>query len=233
MPKAPVLLVTGTSKGIGLYLVKYFTDRGFLVAGCSRSDCSVDVPSYFHVTADVTDEQSVKGLVEAVRGKFGKIDALVNNAGIASMNHFVLTPVETVDRIMATNFRGTFLVSRECAKVMIRQRWGRIVTVSSVAVPMVLAGESIYAASKGAVVEFTRIMARELGRHGITCNAVGPAPIETDLIRGIPRRKIEEIIARLAIQRMCKYEDVANVVEFFLRSESDYVTGQVIYLGGP
>jgi 3-oxoacyl-[acyl-carrier protein] reductase len=109
---------------------------------------------------------------------------------------------------------------------------GRIVNVSTVAVPLRLEGEAIYAASKAAVETMTRILARELAPLGITCNAVGPTPIETDLIRNVPREKIDRLIASQAIHRLGQPRDVANVVDFFLRPESDFVTGQVVYLGG-
>jgi len=99
-------------------------------------------------------------------------------------------------------------------------------------VPMRLAGEAAYAASKAAVETLTRVLAHELGELGITCNAVGPTPIETDLIRGVPKKKIDEIVAALAVKRLGRFEDVANVVDFFVRPESGYVTGQVVYLGG-
>ena len=107
-----------------------------------------------------------------------------------------------------------------------------LVNVSTIAVPMQLEGESLYAASKGAVETFTRVFAREVADFGITCNIVGPTPIETDLIRNVPKDKIGGILQRLAIKRLGRFEDVANVIDFFIRPESDYVTGQVIYLGG-
>ena len=115
---------------------------------------------------------------------------------------------------------------------MQRRHYGRIVNVSTVAVPLRLEGEAIYAASKSAVVALTQVLARELAEWGITCNVVGPTPIETDLIRNVPREKIDAIVKRLAIKRLGRFEDVANVIDFFVRPESDYVTGQVIYLGG-
>jgi len=148
------------------------------------------------------------------------------------MNHALLTPAATLDQIMATNFRGTFLLCREGAKLMQRRRYGRIVNVSTVAVPLLLEGEAIYAASKSAVVTFSQILARELAEFGITCNVVAPAPMETDLIRNVPPEKIDAIVNRLAIKRLGRFEDVANVIDFFVKPESGYVTGQVIYLGG-
>jgi 3-oxoacyl-[acyl-carrier protein] reductase len=190
------------------------------------------VDNYAHHCLDVADEAQVRALISSIRKRHGRLDILVNNAGVASMNHVLLTPATTAERIMSTNFRGVFLMCREAAKLMQRRRYGRIVNVSSIAVPMRLEGESIYAASKSAVETFSRILARELGGSGITCNVVAPTPIETDLIRGVPNEKIDAIVERLAIKRLGRFEDVANVVDFFVKPESEYITGQVIYLGG-
>jgi len=148
------------------------------------------------------------------------------------MNAALLTPTATIDRIMATNFRGTVLVCREAAKLMMRRKYGRIVNLSTIAVPMRLEGEAAYAASKSAVVTYSQILARELGPLGITVNVVGPTPIETDLIRNVPKDKIQRILDQQAIKRLGRFEDVANVIDFFVKPESEYVTGQVIYLGG-
>lgn len=187
---------------------------------------------YEHHVADVSDESAVKNIFIAIRTKYERVDHLINNAGIASMNHSILTPVSTVHNILNTNFVGTFLFCREAAKLMQRRRYGRIVNLGTVAVPMRLEGEAIYAASKNAVVAFTQILARELADLGITCNVVAPTPVETDLIRSVPRDKIDRIVNNLAIKRLGNFEDIANVIDFFIKPESGYITGQVIYLGG-
>lgn len=232
MSDTTVVLITGTRRGIGRYLAEHFVRGGALVEGCSRTVPEWELENYTHHCLDVADETQVKAMFSSIRKRQGRLDILINNAGVASMNHILLTPVDTVDRIMATNFLGVFLMCREAAKLMQRRRYGRIVNVSTIAVPMRLEGESVYAASKSAVVTFSRILARELAGAGITCNVVGPAPIETDLIRGVPPEKIDAIVNRLAIKRLGRFEDVANVIDFFVKPESDYVTGQVIYLGG-
>lgn len=232
MPDQEVVLITGTRKGIGRYLAEHFVCKGALVEGCSRAAPDWELENYTHHRLDVADETQVKAMLSSIQKRHGRLDILINNAGIASMNHVLLTPAATVDRIMATNFRGVFLMCREAAKLMQRRRYGRIVNLSTIAVPMRLEGESIYAASKSAVVTFSQILAREIADFGITCNVVAPTPIETDLIRGVPQEKIDSIVNRLAIKRLGRFEDVANVIDFFVRPESDYITSQVIYLGG-
>ena len=227
-----VALVTGTSKGIGKALAQHFLAHGYAVHGCSRQAAGWSADRYEHHVADVADEEAVKAMLTAIRERHGRLDVVVNNAGLASMNAALLTPASTVDRLMAVNFRGTFVVCRESAKMMMKQGTGRIVNISSVAVPLRLEGEAVYAASKSAVETLTRVLAYELGGFGITCNAIAPAPIETDLIAGVPDDKIQRIVNRLAVKRLGRMEDVTNVIDFLVRPESGYVTGQVICLGG-
>jgi 3-oxoacyl-[acyl-carrier protein] reductase len=162
----------------------------------------------------------------------GRIDGLLNNAGIASMNHALLSPGATAQAIFATNFHGTFLFCREVAKTMVRRKAGRIVNFATVATPLRLEGESLYAASKAAVESFTEVLARELGPTGVTINAIGPTPVPTDLIKSVPKAKMDALLARQAIRRFGSLDDVINVVDFFLDPRSDFVTGQVVYLGG-
>lgn len=227
-----VVLITGSRKGIGRHLVEHFVRRGALVEGCSRQRPEWELDSYTHHLVDVTNEAQVREMFASIQQRHQRLDIAINNAGIASMNHVLLTPSETVARIMDTNFRSTFLICRESAKLMRRHRYGRIVNLGTVAVPLRLAGEAVYAASKSAIVTLSQILAHELADFGITCNVVGPTPIETDLIRGVPPEKLRQLIDRLAIRRMGTYEDVTNVVDFFVSRSSGYVTGQVIYLGG-
>lgn len=232
MPDSRVMLITGTRKGIGRFLVEHFMKKGAVVEGCSRSPIDWTLPNYTHHIADVTNEAQVKAMFSSIKKRHGRLDIAINNAGIASMNAALLMPGLTANNILQTNMLGTFLVCRESAKLMMKQRYGRIINFSTIAVPMLLEGEAIYAASKSAVVTFTKILARELASYGITCNTVGPAPIETDLIRGVPSEKIDQLVQRLAIKSLGSFEDVANVIDFFVRPESNAVTGQIIYLGG-
>jgi 3-oxoacyl-[acyl-carrier protein] reductase len=229
---APVTLITGTRTGIGRYLAEHYLRLGHTVVGCSRRPADLTADAYRHYEIDVTDEAGVRRVCSEIKRDFGRLDNLINNAGIASMNHSLLTPGSTFQRIMATNTLGTFLFCREAAKVMQRAGVGRIVNFTTVAVPLKLDGEAAYVASKAAVQGLTSVLAREFAPFGVTVNAVGPVPIETDLIRGVPEDKIKALLKRQAIPRFGRFEDVANVVDFFLRPESNFVTGQVLFLGG-
>ncbi len=231
-PDAPVALVTGARKGIGRHLSEHLLRQGYRVFGCSRNPCDWQAPGFIHLPADVTDEPQVKALFREITNTAGRLDVLLNNAGAASMNHVLLTPVETVNRLMGTNLLGTWLCSREAAKLMQKRKYGRIVNFSSIAVPMRLAGQAVYAAAKGAVESLSQVMARELAEYGITVNVVGPTPIATDMTRGVPQEKMDRLVEQFPVKRLGTMEDVANVVDFFLRPESAAVTGQVIYLGG-
>jgi len=230
--KRQVMLITGTRKGIGKYLAEYYIHKGYKVIGCSREPVDCKLKDYQHFCLDVSDEAKVKEMFLEIRKTYNCLDILINNAGIASMNHFLLTPLKTVQKILNTNLVGTFLFSREAAKLMQKNKWGRIINFVTFAIPFKLEGEAIYAASKAAVATLTEVLSRELADFGITVNAVGPPAIKTDLIRGVPQEKMENLLKRQAIHRYGEFSEVANVIDFFIKPESAMVTGQLIYLGG-
>lgn len=232
MNEIKTLLITGNRKGIGRYLSEYYLELGYNVIGCSRSKTDLSHSSYIHIECDVSDEGSAKKVLKAGLEKFGSLDVLINNAGMASLNHCLLTPSTTVRKILETNFNGSFYFSREVSKHMMKNKCGKIVNFSSIAVPLNLEGEMVYASSKVAVEKMTIIMSKELAEFNIQINAVGPTPIETDLIKTIPKIKLEELIAKQSIKRLGTFDDVLNVVDFLISPKSNMITGQIIYLGG-
>ena len=140
--------------------------------------------------------------------------------------------VDVDKKIFETNFYGTFYFSREVAKKMIKNGGGKIINFTTVAVPLNLEGESIYAASKSAIEQFTKVFSKEVATMGITVNTIGPTPIETDLIKTIPKIKLEELISKQSIKRLGTFDDILNVVDFLISPKSNMITGQIIYLGG-
>lgn len=227
-----IIIITGTRKGIGYYLATAYLRQGDEVYGCSRRSCDIVHDNYHHACLDVANEEEVIAFVRNIYKIHRRIDVLINNAGIASMNHVLLTPYTTARRVFDTNFMGTFLMCREVAKYMIKSKAGRIVNYSTVAVPLHLQGELVYAASKAAIEELTKILAGEVGESDVTVNAIGPTPIDTDLIKNVPADKIEKLIGRQSVKRLGTYEDVKNVIDFFVSPGSSFITGQVLYLGG-
>jgi 3-oxoacyl-[acyl-carrier protein] reductase len=227
-----VMIITGSRKGIGRFLAEYYLEKGITVVGCSRSETDLKHEYYEHYCLDVSDEKAVQKLVRETVKKHGKIDYLINNAGIASMNHSFLTPLSIVEKMFKTNVFGTFLFTREAGKVMSKKKFGRIVNMTTFAVPFKLEGEAVYAASKAAVTVMAEALAREYADYGITVNTVAPPAVQTDLIAHVKKEKMDKLLQRQAIHRFGKAKDVANTIDFFLHDESALVTGQTVYLGG-
>ena len=160
-----VILITGTRKGIGKELAEYYLNLDYIVIGCSRGSGTIINSNYRHHALDVSNEKDVVRMIRATKKEFSKIDILLNNAGIASMNHFLTTSCSTVQNIFNTNFLGTFIFSREVSKVMMKQKYGRIVNYTTVASALRLEGEAVYAASKGAIENLTQTISKELAPY--------------------------------------------------------------------
>jgi 3-oxoacyl-[acyl-carrier protein] reductase len=227
-----VILITGTRKGIGEALARYYLALGHTVMGCSREEGSIEHTSYRHFCLNITDESAVITMIRSIKKEFGRIDVLINNAGIASMNHFLTTPLSTMENMFRVNVLGSALMMRECAKVMMKQERGRIINFTTVASALRLEGEAIYASTKAAIENLTQTTAKELSSFGITVNAIGPTPIQTDLIKAIPKEKIDALIEKQTLKRMGTFDDITHVIDFFIDEKSDFLTGQILYLGG-
>lgn len=230
----PVALVTGTRTGVGRHIAQWFMQRGYDVVGCSRKalDWEPDNTRYTHFGTDVTSEEQVKTLFGEITRRFRRLDVVINNAGVASMNHVMLTPVASLRKMLETHVCGTFMVSREAALLMRKRKYGRIVNLSSVAVPLSYEGQAAYVASKASVEALSRVMARELREFGVTVNVIGPGPTPTDMIRGVPKAKLERMMQHFPLKRLTTLEEISGAIAFLLRPESSAITGQVIYLNG-
>lgn len=235
-----VFIISGSSRGIGKALSQHYLGCGDIVVGCARSTSDIAHKNYRHFILDINDEKAVVAMVRAAKKEFGKIDICLNNAGMASMNHILTTSYESAKRLVDVNFLGTFLLSREVAKAMISNKIsnknsaksGVIINFSSVATPLYLEGEAIYAASKAACENLTKTMAKELASYSIRVNAIALTPVQTDLIKAVPKDKINALLEHQAIKRFGEFGDIINVVDFFISQKSDFITGQIITLGG-
>ena len=238
-----VALVTGGSRGIGKAIVLKLAEAGAKVAFVYRSKVAEADALVAEVAAaggvakayqgDVADPATAGRVGEAVLAEFGRIDILVNNAGVIRDGLFVRMEPSAWREVLATNLDGTFYFCKAVAEQMVfKQRSGRIVNISSVAGSHVNAGQANYSASKGAVNALTKVLAMEMGKRGITVNAVAPGFIETDMSEAV-RNKAGDIIKKaIPLNRLGNPADIANVVLFLCGPAASYITGQVITVDG-
>lgn len=228
----PVMVITGTSKGIGSRMAEHYLDQGFFIAGCSRSESTIEHENYFHSRVDIGNEGQVQGWIRAVKKRFKRIDVLVCNAGYAPANLLLtMTSGAVFTELLNANIAGSFYVCREVSKAMVLQREGRIITMSSMAVGLHEEGTATYSASKAAIVEMTKVMAKEFAPVGITCNVIAPSMLMTDAVESLGADVVDRALSKLTIKRTVTIEEVCNVVSFFIAPESRCVTGQVIHMG--
>lgn len=232
MYRGQVVLITGASKGLGSKLVEHFAMQNASVIGFSRSPGEMSHASYRHFPVDIRDDDQVRAAFGTIRSEFGKLDVLINNAAIAASQFTALTPSASAEDVFKTNFLGSFTVSREAVRIMMRQRYGRIVNMSSMMVPLRPAGGAVYSASKAALTQFTQVLAKEVADYGITCNVLGVSAIETDMWKDIAKDKLMSLLQGLPQKKVATLEDVTNVIDFFASKASGAVTAQVVYLGG-
>ncbi|MBB6216425.1 3-oxoacyl-[acyl-carrier protein] reductase [Anaerosolibacter carboniphilus] len=232
MKENPSMIITGTSKGIGRGIAQYFLSKGYTVFGCSRSASTLEEPEYFHSQVDITDYKQVRTWISSIRKVSPSIDVLICNAGIAPASTLLtMMSGDLVEKVMSTNIGGTYYVCQEVAKQMVRQRSGRIITISSMAVGLHLEGTSAYAASKSAVVEMTKILAKELAPFNITCNTLAPSMMMTDAVEVLGDEIISHALNKLTIKRKLTIDEICNVLSFFIAPQSACITGQVIHMG--
>jgi 3-oxoacyl-[acyl-carrier protein] reductase len=229
-----LILVTGTSAGIGRGLAERLVDRGHTVLGCSRRAGPELGEKYQHFQVDLGSAEATKAMFFAIRRELGFLDALINNAGAAVMNPFLLTPDAEIERLFEINVLAMLRCTREAAKLMQKSRAESpsIVNLSTVAVPWSIPGQSVYAASKSAVEQATRSLSRELAAMKVRINTLGLPPVRTAMTRTVKSAKIDLLIQRQAIQRLCTIDDIVGPIEFLLSPAAGFVTGETLFLGG-
>ena len=236
-----VAFITGASRGIGRATALTLCRAGFeIVVASPEVEKNEEVATEIRACSgdamtldfDVTSPESVKeGVAKAVKEK-GRIDVLVNNAGIARDGLAVRMKLSDWDLVLKINLQGAFLVAQQAMPGMMRNRWGRIVNMASVVGQAGSAGQANYAASKAGLIGLTKALAQELGSRGITVNAVAPGYIDTDMTRGLPEELKKKMLAGVPLGRMGQPEDVANAVKFLASDEASYITGHVLAVNG-
>jgi 3-oxoacyl-[acyl-carrier protein] reductase len=225
-------VITGTSRGLGFNISNYLLEKGEVVVGCSRGPGQITHENYHHFEVDVTDEKQVRTWAKEIKTKFVGVDVLVGNVGRVKSALFLgLTPTELYREIVDANLTSTFLVCREFSKLMIQQRSGRIINISSAMTSWHEPGTTAYSASKSAVVELTKVMANELAPMNITCNIVSPALLKTQSSDAMGTEWRERIIKKQTVAREIDVSEVCHALEYFASSLAASVTGQVIHLG--
>ena len=241
MSDRKVAIVTGGGQGIGRAITLDFAEAGIDVVvadinlemaetAAAEAAAAGSAPLAFEL--NVADARNVEALVEKVMEKYGRIDYLINNAGITRDALMMRMGDDAWQAVIDVNLTGTYLCSKAVIRVMMKQRDGRIVNISSVVGAMGNAGQTNYAASKAGVVGFTKSLAREVAARGITVNAVAPGFIQTAMTDALPDKAREELVNLIPSGRLGTPEDVAAAVRFLISEDASYITGQVLHVNG-
>lgn len=241
----PVALVTGASRGIGEAIARELARAGYALALNHSNEKSAEacgalaaeltetygVPTAVFC-ADVSDFEAAKAMVTDAHDQFGRIDVLVNNAGVTRDGLLARMSEDAFDQVISVNLKGAFNCMRHVAPLMMKQRSGRIVSISSVVGLYGNAGQVNYAASKAGIVGMTKSAAKELGARGITVNAVAPGFIDTDMTRALSEKAREGVVQRIALRELGSVDDIAGAVKFLVSEDARYITGHVLTVDG-
>lgn len=231
------VLVTGASGGIGSAVARLFAENGYNVAVHYHTAKEVaqrlsEEIGGMAVCADMTDEDEIKAMIEAVEKKYGGVDVLVNNAGIAMQKMLCDTDKAEWDRVFSVNMTATFLASKYVMEGMVRRKAGKIINISSIWGEVGASCEVAYSASKAAVIGFTKALAKELSLSGVCVNCITPGVIDTKMNSIIEPEILDEIASEIPIGRLGEAKEVAEAVLFLASEKSDYITGQIIGVNG-
>jgi 3-oxoacyl-[acyl-carrier protein] reductase len=229
-----VIVITGTSRGLGRSLAEYFLKMNCKVAGCSRSSSPIINDAYNHTNLDISNEKEVRSWIRAIKFEFKRIDVLICNAAIVQSALFLsITPGDLMESFLRTNIAGAFFPIREVSKLMVSQSSGRIITISSTTTAIHQEGTSIYSATKAAVSEMIKILAKEVSSKGVTCNVIAPAMMRSESSDELAENAEWEVemLKKQTIMRVISHEEVCHVVDFLVSPLSSSITGQVIYIG--
>lgn len=242
MLKDKVALVTGASRGIGREIAQTLAAYGASVivnynGSKDRADEVVEMISAaggkaIAVKADVAKAEEIARLFEEAQAAFGRIDILVNNAGITRDNLILKMSEEEYDTVLDTNLKGAFLCMKHAAKIMLRQKNGRIINISSISGIAGNAGQANYCAAKAGLIGLTKSLAKELGSRGITVNAVAPGFIETEMTEKLSEHVKEGMLAQIPLKRAGSVKDIAEAVAFLASERAAYITGQTLSVNG-
>jgi len=236
-----VAIVTGGSRGIGLASARLLAEDGASVVISGRDPARLDAATreleaaggaVLAVAGDVVRRDDVERLLESARERFGRVDVLVNNAGMTRDQLLVRMKDEDWDQVLDANLRGVFLMTRAVGKVMMRQRSGRIINISSTAGAMGNAGQVNYSAAKAGVIGLTKAAARELAHWNILVNAIAPGLIETDMTASLSAEARDALLGQVPLKRIGAVREVAEVVRFLAGDGAAYITGQTIHVNG-
>ena len=240
MSDKQVALVTGASRGIGASIAQQLAREGFIVIGTATSDDGAakisDALSAFPgcrgANLNVNDAAAAEALIEGIVKAHGGLQVLVNNAGITRDTLAMRMKDEDWDAVLETNLKAVFRMSRAVIRPMMKQRYGRIISITSVVGASGNPGQANYAAAKAGVAGMTRALARELGSRGITVNCVAPGFIETDMTAALPEAQQQALLGQIPLGHLGKPEDIAHAVAFLAGAKAAYVTGQELHVNG-
>ncbi|MGB1239049.1 MAG: 3-oxoacyl-ACP reductase FabG [Pseudomonadales bacterium] len=236
-----VALVTGASRGIGRAIAEALGKQGAIVIGTATSDSGAAAIAQYLADAgisgtgmalDVSSDESVESVMKSIAQEFGVIAIVVNNAGITRDNIMMRMKGDEWDSVINTNLNSLYRVAKGCLRGMTKQRWGRIISVSSVVASMGNAGQANYAAAKSGMEGFTRALAREIGSRNVTVNCVAPGFIDTDMTKDLPEAHKESLQSQIPMNRLGAPEEIASVVAFLASEGAGYVTGETIQVNG-